>query len=39
MKPKYSEAFIEQARVKLLARGERTIQSVAQELNVNYYTV
>jgi transposase len=38
MKPKYSEAFIEQARVKLLARGERTIQSVAQELNVNYYT-
>jgi len=38
MKPKYSEAFIGQARVKLLSRGERTIQSVAQELNVNYYT-
>ena len=38
MKPKYSEAFIEQAIVKLLSREGRTIQSVAQELNVNYYT-
>ncbi len=38
MKPKYSEAFIEQAVVKLLTRGDRSVQSVASELNVNYHT-
>ena len=39
MKPTYSAAFIEQAMVKVLTRGERTIQSVADELNVNHYTI
>lgn len=38
MKPKYSEAFIEQAVVNLLTRGDRSVQSVASELNVNYHT-
>ncbi len=39
MGPRYSEAFIEQALIKLYSRGERTIQSVAEELNVNGHTV
>ena len=38
MKPKYSQAFIEQAVVKLLARGDRSVQAVATDLNVNYHT-
>lgn len=38
MKQKYSEAFIEQAVVKLLSRGKRTVREVALDLNVNYYT-
>ncbi len=38
MKPKYSEAFIEQAVVKLLSRGERSVQAVATDLNINYHT-
>lgn len=38
MKSKYSEAFIDQAVVKLLSRGKRTVQAVANELNVNYHT-
>ena len=38
MKTNCSGAFVEQASVKLLSRGERTVQSVAQELNVNYHT-
>jgi transposase-like protein len=39
MKSKYSEAFVEQALSKVLSRGNRTIRSVAQELNVNPFTV
>jgi transposase-like protein len=39
MKTKYSEAFIEQALVKLLTRGERTVRLVAEDLNVNYHTL
>ena len=39
MKSRYSEAFIEQALIKVYSRGDRTIQSVAEELNVNCYTV
>ena len=39
MQSKYSEAFIEQALVKLYSRGDRTVQSVAEELNVKYHTV
>ena len=35
----YSPAFKEQALVKVLSRGSRTIQSVADELNINVYTV
>ena len=38
MNTNYCGAFIEQAIVKLLSRGDRTVQSVAQELNVNYHT-
>jgi transposase-like protein len=38
MKSNYSEEFIEQALVKLLSRGSRSVKSVAQELNVNYHT-
>ena len=36
MKPKYTEAFIEQAVVKLLGRGNRTVKDVALELNVSH---
>jgi len=39
MKSTYSAAFIEQALVKVYSRGNRTIQSVAEELNINHYTV
>ena len=38
MKPTYSEAFIEQALVKLLSRGDRSVQAVATDLNINYHT-
>ena len=38
MKPKYSEAFIEQAVVTLPSRGDRSVQAVANDLNVNYHT-
>lgn len=38
MKAKYSEAFIEQALVKIYSRGDRTVKSVAEELNVSYPT-
>lgn len=39
MKLTYSAAFIEQALVKVYSRGNRTIQSVAEELNINPYTI
>lgn len=39
MRIRYTEAFIEQALIKVYSRGERTIQSVAEELNVNCHTV
>ena len=39
MKSTYTEAFVEQARVKLFSRGDRTIRSVAEDLNVNYHTL
>jgi transposase-like protein len=38
MKLTYSEDFIEQAVVKLLSRGERSVQAVATDLNINYHT-
>ena len=39
MGTRYSEAFIEQALYKVYSRGERTVKSVAEELNVNNHTV
>jgi predicted transcriptional regulator len=39
MKSTYSTGFIEQALVKLYSRGDRTVKSVAEELNVNYPTI
>ena len=39
MQSTYSEAFVEQALVKLLSRGDRTIRSVAEDLNVNRPTL
>ncbi len=36
---RYSEAFIEQALFKVYSRGERTVKSVAEELNINCHTV
>jgi hypothetical protein len=38
MEKLYSEAFVEQALIKVYSRGERTIQSVAVELNMNCHT-
>ena len=39
MKPSYSKAFVEQALVKVFSRGERTVTSVANDLNMNYHTL
>jgi hypothetical protein len=39
MKATYSEAFIEQALVKVFSRGQRTIKEVAAELHVDFYTL
>jgi transposase-like protein len=36
---RYTEEFIEQALIKVYSRGDRTVKSVAAELNVNYQTV
>lgn len=40
MRSQYSDAFIEQALIKVFSRGEnRTIRDVAQELNISYQTL
>jgi transposase-like protein len=39
MTAKHSEAFIEQALVKVYSRGGQTIKSVAQDLNLNHHTL
>jgi transposase-like protein len=39
MTAKHSEAFIEQAVIKAYSRGDRTIKSVAEDLNVNHHTL
>lgn len=39
MKAIHSEAFIEQALLKVHTRGARTIWSVAADLNVSYHTL
>jgi transposase-like protein len=35
----YSDAFVEQARVKVLSRGTRTYAQVAKELNISFHTL
>lgn len=35
----YPKAFIEQALVKVFSRGERSVNSVADELNINHHTL
>lgn len=39
MKTTYSEAFIEQALVKVFSRGDRTVRSVAEDLNISFHTL
>lgn len=39
MRKQYSDAFTEQALIKVYSRGERTIESVADEVNVGYQTL
>src|SRR5260370_33780805 len=39
MTAKHSEAFIEQALVKVFSRGDQSVKSVAEDLNVGYYTL
>ncbi len=35
----YSDAFVEQARSKVLSRGTRTYAQVAKELNISFHTL
>ena len=39
MAAQYSKSFIEQAVIKALSRDDRTITSVAEELNINHHTL
>lgn len=39
MGTRYTAAFIEQALYKVYSRGDRTVKSVAEELNLNCHTV
>ncbi|MEE9395417.1 MAG: transposase family protein [Methylococcales bacterium] len=39
MKSSYTKAFKEQAVEKVLQRGHKTIQTIADELNVSHYTL
>ncbi len=39
MKSSYTEAFKEQAVEKVLQRGHKTIQTMADQLNVNHFTL
>ena len=39
MKSSYTQAFREQAVEKVLQRGHKTIQTLADELNVNHFTL
>jgi len=38
-KNQYTEDYKEQALVKVYNRGDRTIQSIAEELNINLFTL
>ena len=39
MKARYFLAFVEQALVKVFSRGGRSVQAVADDINVNYQTL
>lgn len=39
MQTRYSEEFKEQALAKVLQRGDQTIQCIADELNINVFTL
>ena len=39
VKSTYPEGFIEQALVKVFSRGDRSVRSVAEDLNVKYEVV
>ena len=39
MTARHTEAFIEQALVKVFSRGARTVNAIADELNVNHHTL
>jgi transposase-like protein len=39
MTAKYPAAFIEQALVKVYSRGQRSVKSVAEDLNLNHHTL
>lgn len=39
MNSRHPKGFIEQALVKVYSRGDRTVRSVADDLNVNYHTL
>jgi transposase-like protein len=39
MKTRYSQEFREQAIQKLLQRGDKTIECIASELNINVFTL
>jgi len=39
MRSVYSKAFVEQALVKVFSRGDRTVASVADDLNMKYHTL
>ena len=39
MNSRHPAGFVEQALVKVFSRGDRTVRSVAEDLNVNYHTL
>jgi transposase len=39
VKNQYTEEYKEQALVKVYNRGDRTLQSIAEELNINLFTL
>ncbi|PIL41877.1 transposase, partial [Massilia eurypsychrophila] len=39
MRTRHSPAFVEQALVKVFSRGGRSVQAVADDINVNYHTL
>ena len=39
MRARHSPAFVEQALVKVFSRGGRSVQAVADDINVNYHTL